>query len=137
VTAQNAAQVLSIGVFFSVTTLGLVATLPAHLYHGLVAEGMPRAAARQVAGLPPIGSLFAPFLGYNPSKTLVPAGVLAHGSHARSAYITGRSFFPTLIAPAFKAGLRYAFDFAAGAMPGGTMAGPAWQWTGTGAEGGA
>ena len=115
VTAQNSAMVLSIGVFFSIITLGLVATLPGHLFHGLVAEGVPKAAAAQVSHLPPIGSLFAAFLGYNPIRTLVPAAVLAHLGHARAAYLTGRSFFPRLISPAFKAGLRDAFDFAAGA----------------------
>ncbi len=77
-TFQNAAQVLSIGVFFSVITLGLAATLSSHLYTGLAAQGVPAATAHQVAGLPPVGSLFAAFLGYNPIQQLVPASVLAH-----------------------------------------------------------
>ena len=42
-TFQNAAQVLSIGVFFSVITLGLASSLPSHLYAGLVAQGVPAA----------------------------------------------------------------------------------------------
>ena len=111
VTAQNAAAVLSIGVFFSIITLGLVSSLPGHLYQGLVAQGVPAGVARHVAHLPPIGSLFAAFLGFNPIKTLVPAHVLASLGHSRAAYLTGRSFFPKLIAPAFQTGLRYAFDF--------------------------
>ncbi len=113
-TFQNAAQVLSIGVFFSVIALGLAASLPAHLYSGLVAQGVPASTAQRVAGLPPVGSLFAAFLGYNPIQQLIPAGVLAHLPAGHAAYLTGRSFFPNLISPAFKTGLHYAFDFAIG-----------------------
>jgi MFS family permease len=111
-TFQNAAQVLSIGMFFSVITLGLASSLPAHLYSGLVAQGVPAATAHQVASVPPVGSLFAAFLGYNPIQQLLPAGVLAHLPAGHAAYLTGRSFFPSLISPSFKTGLRYAFDFA-------------------------
>ncbi len=111
-TFQNAAQVLSIGVFFSVITLGLASSLPSHLYAGLVAQGVPASTAHQVAGLPPVGSLFASFLGYNPIQQLIPASVLAHLPAGHAAYLTGRSFFPSLVSPAFKTGLHYAFDFA-------------------------
>jgi hypothetical protein len=113
-TFQNAAQVLSIGVFFSVITLGLASSLPSHLYAGLVAQGVPAGTAHQVAGLPPVGSLFASFLGYNPIQQLIPASVLAHLPASHAAYLTGRSFFPSLVSPAFKTGLHYAFDFAIG-----------------------
>ena len=111
-TFQNAAQVLSIGVFFSVITLGLAASLPSNLFSGLVAQGVPSGTAHQIASLPPVGSLFAAFLGYNPIQQLVPASVLAHLPAGHAAYLTGKSFFPSLISPAFKTGLRYAFDFA-------------------------
>ncbi len=111
-TFQNAAQVLSIGMFFTVITLGLASSLPAHLYGGLVAQGVPAATAHQVASVPPVGSLFAAFLGYNPIQQLLPASVLAHLPAGHAAYLTGRSFFPSLISPSFKTGLRYAFDFA-------------------------
>ena len=43
----------------------------------------------------------------------MPHQVLAHLGHARAVYLTGRSFFPKLIAPAFENGLHLAFDFAA------------------------
>ena len=113
-TFQNASQVLSIGVFFSVITLGLAATLPTSLFSGLTAQGVPPDVAHKIAGLPPIGSLFAAFLGYNPVRQLVPQAVLGHLGASHAAYLTGRSFFPSLISPAFKTGLRYAFDFAIG-----------------------
>ncbi|MGH9104264.1 MAG: MFS transporter [Acidimicrobiales bacterium] len=115
-TFQNSATVLSMGLFFTIVTLGLAADLPSHLYHGLTAAGVASAPAREVAGEPPIGSLFSAFLGYNPVKELLgPTGALQHLSRSQVAYLTGRSFFPKLIAPAFANGLRLAFDFAAGA----------------------
>jgi MFS family permease len=112
-TFMNSAQVLSIGIFFSIVTLGLASSLPGHLYHGLTAEGVPAAQALKVSHLPPIGSLFAAFLGFNPIQTLLPHHVLAGLGPSRAAYLTGRSFFPKVIAPAFADGLHLAFDFAA------------------------
>ncbi|HEX4218777.1 MAG TPA: MFS transporter [Acidimicrobiales bacterium] len=112
-TFMNSAQVLSIGVFFSIVTLGLASSLPGHLYQGLVAQGVPSGQARQLSHLPPIGSLFAAFLGFNPLQTEIPHHVLASLGTARANYITGHSFFPKLISPSFQNGLRLAFDFAA------------------------
>ncbi len=110
-TFQNSAMVLSIGIFFTLIILGLAATLPATLLHGLTAQGVPRAEAARVAALPPVSVLFASLLGYNPVKTLLgPA--LAHLPAAHAAYLTGRGFFPALITPAFGQGLSVAFDFA-------------------------
>jgi MFS family permease len=111
-TFQNAAQVLSIGVFFTVITLGLAASLPSHLYSGLIANGVPAASAHAVANEPPIGALFGAFLGLDPIQQLVPHAVLAHLTAAQQATLTGRSFFPQLITAPFGKGLHYAFDFA-------------------------
>jgi MFS family permease len=111
-TFQNAAQVLSIGIFFTLMILGLSATLPATLYHGLVAHGVPAAAASTAAHLPPVSILFAAFLGYNPIQHLVGAPALAHLPAGQAAVLTGRSFFPSLIATPFASGLHAAFDFA-------------------------
>src|ERR1700728_3953348 len=61
-TFQNSASVLSMGLFFTVVTLGLAASLPSHLYAGLIAQGVPASASHKVALLPPIGSLFSAFL---------------------------------------------------------------------------
>ena len=110
-TFQNSAQVLSIGVFFTLIVLGLASALPASLFHGLVAHGVPAADATRVSHLPPVGSLFAAFLGYDPMERLLGAATLAHLPHATTAYLTGRSFFPGLIAGPFKKGLDLAFDF--------------------------
>jgi MFS family permease len=51
-TFMNSAQVLSIGVFFSIITLGLAASLPADLYRGLVGQGVPVAYRQPVRCLP-------------------------------------------------------------------------------------
>ncbi len=113
-TFMNSAQVLSIGVFFSIITLGLVSTLPGHLAQGLVAQGVPVDQAHKLANLPPIGTLFAAFLGFNPIQTEIPHHVLASLGPAHAQYLTGRSFFPKLISSSFQHGLQLAFDFAAG-----------------------
>jgi MFS family permease len=113
-TFQNSATVLSLGLFFTIVTLGLAARLPAHLYKGLTAAGVPSAAAHTVANEPPIGSLFSAFLGYNPIKELLaPTGALSQMPAKQVAFITGRSFFPRLIEQPFAAGLHLAFTFAA------------------------
>jgi MFS family permease len=116
-TAQNSAMVLSIGIFFTLIITGLAAYLPATLSHGLIAQGVPAAAADKVAHLPPTATVFGAFLGYNPVASLLgPTGVLARLPHARAAYLTGRSFFPHLISAPFANGLHEAFDFAIAAM---------------------
>jgi hypothetical protein len=95
--------------------VGLSSTLPSALFHGLTAHGVPRAAARRAADLPPVSTLFAAFLGYSPVAHLVGAPVLAHLSAANRTLLNGRSFFPSLISKPFKSGLHAAFDFAVGA----------------------
>jgi MFS family permease len=112
-TFQNSAQVLSIGIFFTLVIIGLSASLPGSLDHGLVSEGISRAEASKVANLPPVSTLFAAFLGYSPLAHLLPASTLAGLTHAQSTTILGRRFFPRLIAAPFGAGLHTAFDFAA------------------------
>ena len=110
-TFQNSAMVLSIGIFFTLIILGLAASLPSTLSHGLTAQGVPAAAAAKVAALPPVAVLFASLLGYNPVRTLL-GPVIARLPPGRAAYLTGRGFFPSLISPAFSHGLSIAFDFA-------------------------
>jgi len=113
-TFQNSATVLSMGLFFTIVTLGLASRLPSALYKGLTANGVPAPAAHLVASEPPIGSLFSAFLGYNPVQELLgPTGVLKHMPAKQAAYITSRSFFPHLIEEPFSGGLHLAFTFAA------------------------
>ena len=108
-TFQNAASMLSMGVFFTIVIVGLSDSLPAVLIGGLRAAGLPAAVAIGVSRLPPTAALFAAFLGYNPMGTLLPATVLQNLPHAAAASLLSLHFFPRLIAPAFMKGLRAAF----------------------------
>jgi MFS family permease len=110
-TFQNSAMVLSIGIFFTLIILGLASSLPGALSHGLIAQGVPSADAARVAALPPVSIMFAALLGYNPVRTLLgPVISKLPASHA--AYLTGHTFFPSLISAPFQHGLDIAFDFA-------------------------
>jgi MFS family permease len=110
-TFQNSAMVLSIGIFFTLIILGLSASLPSALSHGLIAQGVPRADAGRIAALPPVAIMFAALLGYNPVQTLLGHAISKlPPSHA--AYLTGHTFFPSLISAPFEHGLAIAFDFA-------------------------
>jgi len=110
-TFMNAASVLSIGVFFSLMVTGLASTLPHSMFSGLTAQGVPASYASTIAHEPPIGVLFASFLGYNPMQQAL-GPVLHHMPAAHAAYLTGRQFFPMLISGPFHDGLGVAFGFA-------------------------
>ena len=114
-TFQNSATVVSIGVFFSLMIAGLSASLPGALYSGLTAHGVPVADASQISHLPPVASLFAALLGFNPMASLLPAGVLSALPPSQAAILTSKEFFPQLIASPLQQGLAIVF-FAAGAM---------------------
>jgi hypothetical protein len=111
-TFQNSAQVLSIGIFFTLMIVGLSGTLSTSLFHGLIHEGVSTVDATRVAHLPPVATLFAAFLGYSPMQHLLGATVLGHLPAANAAALTSRSYFPKLISGAFQSGLHAAFDFA-------------------------
>src|ERR1700751_1681411 len=111
-TFQNSAQVLSIGIFFTLMIVGLSATLPHSLASGLRAHGVPADVATRVGQLPPVSVLFAAFLGYNPAKELIGPHVLAKLPARDAAAIQGRDFFPHLISAPFPRGLHEAFAFA-------------------------
>jgi MFS family permease len=111
-TFQNSAQVLSIGIFFTLMIAGLSSTLRTTMVNGLEAHDVPTAVAQHVGGLPPVSILFAAFLGYNPIQQLVGAQVLARLPAADVAALTGRRFFPQLISAPFQLGLHTAFAFA-------------------------
>ena len=96
-TFQNSAQVLSIGIFFTLLIVGLAATLPQTMSAGLQAHGVDPATAQRVGALPPVSILFAAFLGYNPIQSLLGPDALHALSPANQAAVTGPGFFPQLI----------------------------------------
>ncbi len=105
-TYQNSGTALSIGVFFSLMIAGLASTLPRTLTHGLQQHGVPHAIAHQIGSLPPVSSLFAAVLGVNPVQhVLASTGTLARLPAASRHALTGRTFFPHLIAVPFQHGL--------------------------------
>ncbi|MCL9760152.1 MFS transporter [Frankia sp. AiPa1] len=111
-TFMNSGQVLSIGLFFSLMIAGLASSLPASLHDGLASRGVPADVINRVAELPPVGSLFAAFLGYNPMRNLLGADTLNQLPAAQAHDITGREFFPHLIASPFHHGLIIVFGLA-------------------------
>jgi len=111
-TSMNTASVLSIGVFFTLMIVGLASGLPHTLQSGLVQHGVPSADATRISHLPPVATLFASFLGYNPMATLLGPHVLHSLPPGQSSALTGREFFPHLISSPFHTALVYAFVFA-------------------------
>jgi MFS family permease len=113
-TFQNSGTALSIGVFFSLMTSGLAASLPGALTGGLRAQGVPSTVAASVAHLPPVSTLFAAFLGKSPIQHLLaPTGVLPHLPAHNLATLTGTRFFPQVISAPFHHGLTVVFTAAA------------------------
>src|SRR5215467_13581205 len=113
-TFQNSGMSLSIGIFFSLMIAGLASTLPRTLTSGLTAQGVPAAVATHVSHLPPVSTMFAALLGYNPIQNLLaPSHVLAHLPPDNVAVLTGRQFFPHLISAPFHHGLVIVFTAAA------------------------
>jgi MFS family permease len=113
-TFQNSGMSLSIGVFFSLLIVGLAATLPRTLAAGLRAQGVPLHVATQVSHLPPVSTVFAALLGFNPVQHLLAhSGVLTRLPHHNAAVLTGNQFFPHLIAGPFHHGLIIVFSAAA------------------------
>jgi hypothetical protein len=118
----NAGSSLSIGVFFSLMIVGLSHTLPSAMSSGLQAQGVSASVANDVANLPPVGSLFAAFLGYNPiAELLAPSGAL-QDSGVNVDVLTGKTFFPQLITEPFHSGLVVVFIAAAVMMVIGAIA---------------
>ncbi len=111
-TFQNSAQVLSVGIFFTLLIVGLASSLPAAMSDGLQAHGVSAHLAHHVGQSPPISILFAAFLGYNPIQHLVGAGALQELPAHAHAVLTGPTFFPQLISGPFREGLHTAFSFA-------------------------
>jgi MFS family permease len=115
-TFMNSGMVLSIGIFFSLMIIGLSGTLHDSLLTNLTAHGVPHVDAARAANLPPVATLFAAFLGYNPVKTLLGPSGLHHLSGAQQHVLLSKSFFPQVISGPFSHALGSAFAFGLIAM---------------------
>jgi MFS family permease len=109
-TFMNSAMVLSIGIFFSLMIVGLSGGLHQSLYNGLTSHGVSAGVAKQASSLPPVATLFAAFLGYNPIKTLLGPHIHAVSAHQQHVLL-GHTFFPSVISGAFSSALTLAFTF--------------------------
>ncbi|HEY2764561.1 MAG TPA: MFS transporter [Pseudonocardiaceae bacterium] len=113
-TLQNSGMALSIGVFFSTLIAGLASSMPSALYSGLTAQHVPADVAATVSKLPPVGTLFAAFLGYNPMQEVLGPQVLAQLPPGNAATLVGKQFFPHLVTDSFHQGLVVVFATAIG-----------------------
>ncbi len=118
----NAGSSLSIGIFFSLMIVGLAGTLPTAMSAGLEQQGVSASVAHEVANLPPVGSLFAAFLGYNPIAELLAPFHALQQPGVNADVLTGQQFFPQLITAPFHAGLTVVFIAAAVMMVIGAIA---------------
>jgi len=108
-TLQNSGMALSIGVFFSTLIACLATTMPAALFSGLTQQNVPANVATNVANLPPVGTLFAAFLGYNPMQKILGPQLLAQLPPGNAATVVGKQFIPQLVADSFHHGLVIVF----------------------------
>jgi MFS family permease len=114
-TGMNAGMVLSMGGFFTLMAIGLSNRLPAALTSGLTALGVHHDAAAAIGQVPPVGTLFAAFLGENPIVALMKAvdpSQLQPGNGVDLATLKGQEFFPRMISGPFQHGLVVAFTVA-------------------------
>jgi EmrB/QacA subfamily drug resistance transporter len=110
-TLQNVGQTASLAVFFSIVLIALASSLP-----GALASAVTNAGAPQLApvfqNIPPTNALFAAFLGYNPVASILgvlPPSAVSSIPQSTRTYLTGQTFFPNAIAPAFMSALRVTF----------------------------
>lgn len=110
-TMNNVGQTASLAIFFSIVLVALAASLPGALASAVTKAGAPQL-AQAFQSIPPTNALFAAFLGYNPVSSILnvmPASQVAQIPQSTQAYLTGNTFFPTAIAPAFMSALQITF----------------------------
>ncbi len=108
----NSGTSLSIGIFFTLMIIGLAQTLPRALTNGLQAHGVSQTVASGIGHQPPVGSLFAAFLGYNPLGTTLGALPASATNGADLPTLTSKQFFPQLISAPFHHALIIVFSVA-------------------------
>lgn len=111
-TLQNTGQTISLAIFFTIIITGLATGLPGALANAMVNAGVPQLSST-FSSISPTSALFSAFLGYNPMVTILSLPQLASVVHqiptATYNYLTGQTFFPTAIAPAFISALDLSF----------------------------
>ncbi|MDG7006846.1 MAG: MFS transporter [Nitrososphaerota archaeon] len=111
-TLQNAGQTISLAAFFTIIITGLTSGLPGALSGAMTSAGVPQLAGA-FSSIPASSALFSAFLGYNPMQSILAdprlASVVSQIPATTRAYLTGQTFFPKAIAPAFVSALDLSF----------------------------
>ena len=114
-TLQNIGQTSSLALFFTIVITSLANNLPAAFTSAMTKIGVPQLAP-VFSQIPPTGALFAAFLGYNPMQTVInqlPDSLVKTIAQSLINHLTGFTFFPNIIAPAFMSALKQTFYLAA------------------------
>lgn len=112
-TLRNAGQTASMGMFFTIVIIALSSGLGSSFALALSSIGVPNASlyGSALGKVPPTIAIFSAFLGENPMATII-AGLPASMQSGLAPYmttITGKTWFPMALAPAFMGALRDAF----------------------------
>jgi EmrB/QacA subfamily drug resistance transporter len=115
-TLQNSGSTIGLSLLFTITLIALSNSLPHSLNTALASAGAPQLAS-VLDQIPPTTALFAAFLGYNPMQTILselPSNITGSLTSQSRTVLTGMTWFPHAIAPAFMSSLNVAFYFNAG-----------------------
>ena len=112
-TLRNAGQTASMGMFFTIVIIALSSGLGSSFASALSGIGVSNASlyGSALGKVPPTIAIFSAFLGENPMATII-AGLPASMQSGLAPYmatITGKTWFPMALAPAFMGALRDAF----------------------------
>ena len=110
-TFQNLGMPLSQGIYFTLMTIGLNASVPQAIFNGLTQNGVATTVATKLSQVPPFSYLFAALLGYNPLGTLLGPQVVNSLNPTAAALLTSKSYFPQLVSDAFGHGLKIVLGF--------------------------
>jgi EmrB/QacA subfamily drug resistance transporter len=110
-TLQNSGQTVSLAIFFIIIIDALSSSLPGAISSALSSAGASSQLIAVIRSLPATGELFSAFLGYNPVMTMLAAYPALTSSLSPSTYalLTGKYWFPSVIANPFMNALREAF----------------------------
>ena len=111
-TFNASAQVLSIGIFFTLMILGRASKLPVSLYHGLTAQGGSPTVAVRFSHLPPVAVSSPSFLAITAWR-FCSARPSWHTFPMPRGIPDEPAVLPAPHGPAFSEGLTEAFSFAA------------------------
>jgi EmrB/QacA subfamily drug resistance transporter len=114
-TLQNTGQTMSMGIFFTVVLVGMTALIPVYFSKNLAIAGA-QVLIPIFDRIPPTSALFSAFLGYNPMGQIMsqlPASFTANLSASTLSTLTGKTWFPESLAPAFMNSLVISFRIGA------------------------